>query len=63
MKNGIASTWLLFTHGDPADTRCPCCDNGIVEGPFSIAAVSLLNEAYRFVPGLHRTEKLKEFIL
>lgn len=34
-----------------------------MEGPFSIAAVFLLDEAHCFVSRLHRAEKLEEFIL
>jgi len=34
-----------------------------MEGPFSIAGISLLDEAHRFVTGLYRVEDLKEFIL
>ena len=34
-----------------------------MEGPFSIAGLSLLDEAHRFVTGLHGSEELKEFIL
>jgi len=63
MSIGRVSTRLLCTHGDPADTRCPRCDNGVVEGPFAITVVLLFDEAYPFVFGLYRTEELKEFIL
>lgn len=34
-----------------------------MEGPFSIAAVFLLDEAHRFVSRLHWAEKLEEIIL
>jgi len=34
-----------------------------VEGPFAIAVVFLLDEAYPFIFGLHRTEELEKFIL
>ena len=63
MSRGGVSTRLLCTHGDPADTRCPRRDNGVVEGPFAIAVVFLLDEAYPFIFGLHRTEELEKFIL
>ena len=35
----------------------------MMEGPFSIAGVSFLDEAHCFVTGLHGTEELEEFIL
>lgn len=34
-----------------------------MEGPFSIAGLSFLDEAHRFVAGLHGAEELEEFIL
>lgn len=63
MSRDKPSAELICTHGDPADARRAGRDNGIMEGPFSIAVVFLLAEAHGLISGLHRTEKLEEFFL
>ena len=50
-------------YSDPTNARRPCRNDGVMEGPISIAIVFLLYEAHRLICRLYRTKKFKELVL